>query len=355
MSTPLPTDFNTFPTDFVIQFLIPTIVFFGVVILLLFIAVPVTCCTVIIDRRVKLILVISCGVIGLTLWSIALNRIAGGYFEELLSLIDEAFEIMNTVKNNLDSVESCLGNFTEGFDLGPVNDIETEFKKHKNIAEKWHRTIRIIIFTCYSLICAACVFFPIFVVKSWKVSKIIVCSVIALILFIVFIVMVPVSNGGYSGLRYVCGTNIVEHNEKINELITKFDDSVTRDTFCEHETYQYICDVQTCNHGDQLLGGFFNLTDMEQANITNSLLGGCEYQTVYDLIETTLEDTLGCENIQGLYNKAIDTVLCTEIQNLFVFTLWPVGLGTIFTILLFTVGFLKESEYSAISSGEFII
>lgn len=355
MSEPLPTDFNTFPTDFVVQLLIPSIVLFGVVILLVFIAVPVTCCTAVIDKRIKIIITTFCAVAGLILWTLALNGFLGGYFDELLNLIEDAFDIVNEVKGNLDEVETCLGNFTDGFDLGPINDIETEFNKHKKTAEKWHRIIRIILISCYSVLITTCVVFPVFVYRSIKVPKIIITCVVALILFIVFIVMVPVSNGGYSGLRYVCGTDISGHNEKVNKLIATFDDSVTEETFCEHKTWQYLCDLQTCNSEEQLLGEFFNLTELEEANVTQTLLNGCQYQTVYNLIETTLEETLGCDNLQGLYNNAIDNVLCTEFQNLFVYTLWPVGLGTIFTIIMLTVGFLKVNDYLIVKTSDFII
>lgn len=354
MADSLPSNFDTFPTDFLIQEIIPSIVLFSVIIILILVGIPVICCTVVIDKRLKLILVSFLGVITFILWVVALTGILSDYLEELINLINDALDTINTVKDNFSEVQTCL-NTTEFINLDPISDFETEYNKHKKTAEKYNRIAKIVLITIYSLLISASVAFPLFVYKSWRKSKLATCCLLSLLLFIVFLIMIPISNAGYSALSYVCGGDIDGHNKKINELIAHFDDSITPETICENDNWQYLCNVQTCSAGDELLGDFFNITELEAANATNTLINGCQFQTIYDLMETTLSDNLGCENVQGLYNKAVDTVICTEFHNLFAFTLWPVGLGTIFTILLFTVGFLYESDYSSVGTTEFII
>jgi hypothetical protein len=91
-----------------------------------------------------------------------------------------------------------------------------------------------------------------------------------------------------------------------------------------------------------LLGDIFNVTEFEHANEENQLIGICEFNQVKELIESTIEETLGCTQLQALYVKTIDVVICTEFHHFFVYTLWPVGLGTIVFIVMITIGFLYE-------------
>lgn len=342
-------DFEEITPVFVIKLLIPTMVLMSFVTLLLLVAIPVLCCMVQIDSKLKLSLTIAFGVVGFILWMVSLKGISGGFFKELLQLIQELFDIANIVKDNIEQIGTCLDNSTF-FDVTPITDIEEEIIKHKETAKNWYMIVKAVLITCYSFLGTACITFPIFVYKRWRISKIILCVFFSVILFIIFITMVPVSNGGYSALGYVCGSDMDSHNGKINDMILSFDDSVTSSsTFCDHEMWQYLCNIQQCNDGDKLIDDLFNVTELEQVNST----GTCDSQTVIDLIESTLDDTLGCTNVQSLYNKAIDIVICTEFYNLFVYTLWPVGLGTIFTVLLFTIGFLNETDYTSVWIDEF--
>jgi hypothetical protein len=347
---PIPTSFDPIPISFFVQLLIATIVLFSVIVVLVLVVIPITCCTTTVHRQVKLILVVFLGVVSSVLWFISINGIVGGYLDDLITLSDTIFTTIDTVKTNMHSVESCLGNFTDKIDLSVITDVETEFNKHKSTVTKWHGIAETSLLVTYSLLGTGTLLFPFLVYKKYRISSIIMTVLFSFFLFVIFIAMIPLSNAGNSGLSYVCGSDIDAHNTKIKELIMHFDGSVTLEGFCDHSQWQYVCDVQTCNEGDALLDNFFNITELQQANLTGSLLNGCDYNHVESIIVTTLEDTIGCSAVRGYYEKMVDGILCTEFYNLFVFTLWPVGLGTIFTILLFTVGFLTETDYVSVAS-----
>lgn len=350
----IPTNVNdlTDPT-FIVGLLIPTIVLFSVMFLLVAICVPVTCCYLKVDRDVKNYLMWGLAVISLSLWVLPIVGLAGGYMDELLAVIDEIFETTNTVSANINTITTCFNNESDPVNLDPVLDIETDIKKYTADVDHYHDIAIYTLISCYSVLLLAIVWFVLSATFTIKPNRLTVI-LSAVILTIVFIIMIPVSNAGYSALSYVCGDNLDGHNKKVNELIASFDDTVTAETFCEHDTWKYLCDVQTCDEGDQLLGDVFNTTLLEELNESNEFTETqeCEFEALMDLIENTLDDELGCKKLKGLYTTVIDTVLCKKVNQLFTFNLWPVGIASITTVMLFTIGLLDyDTDYVSVSTA----
>lgn len=343
----LPSNFDSVPTNFIVQLLIPTIIFFGIVILLL-ITFPCIRFNLILTQRTRLYITVSLSVVCIVLWSLSIYAITGGYVDELFSLSDKLFGIVNDIELNMNIVQSCFKNETDFdyVDLSTFSDIEDDVDEYKDIVNKWHNVVKSILISCYSVLILSSALFPVVLYRRpWKIT---LCVVMSIIVLILFILMVPISNAGYYALQYVCGDNISEHNQKVNKLIGTFDDSVGDgpNAVCQHETWQYLCDLQSCTDGESLLGDVFNTTEFEQARDNNELLGQCNYTDVVDLITDTVDNILGCTNIKSIYNKALDVVLCTEFENLFGFTLWPVGLATLLTIIMFIIGFSQNDDTS---------
>lgn len=347
----IPTDFDPFPVDFVVGLLVPSIVFFSVMILLLFIVIPITCCNVTLTTTTQRYMSWAFALAATVSWALALFGISRGYLDETLDLADKVFDTAKTVNTNINTALTCFNNETVPLDLSVILEIEAEFDKYSGDVEKWHGVATSSLIASYSLLIGITITY--LFINDRLIKKIII-GVSALILFIVFLIMIPVSNVGYSAVGFICGDDIGQHNTNIKELIANFDDSVTVETFCDDDTWKYLCDVQTCSDGDSLLSDVFNTTLLEEAN-TNGMLSAlgpsCNYEVLLEMIENTLDDTLGCTKIKGYYTTMVDVILCNDLQQVFSFTLWPVGLGTIFTVGLLTVGLVSVVDYSVVPAN----
>jgi hypothetical protein len=275
---------------------------------------------------------------------VSLKGILSNFFDSSIDTSNSILNIVDTVMTNLDYVNTCVGNFTEDLNLEFVTDIETEFEDYKTIVVKWYGVGEIVIIAIYSLLGTSCLIFQLFVWKRMKIAKILITVLISLVLFITFLSMVPLSNAIHSGLSYVCGNNIEDHNLKINSLISNFDNSIEAEDFCTDEHWEYVCFVQSCEIGDQIFSDFINTSMFEEFNSTE-LGSNCELEELENIINTTLEETLSCSNLRGYYEKIVNDIICDKVYIFAVFTLWPVGVATIFTILLLTFGFLRENDY----------
>lgn len=341
---PIPTSLNPIPYTFFINLLIPTLIFFSTIVLSLLFIIPITCCTVSIQKKTKMNLVIFTGSISTILWFVSLKGILSDFFDSSIDTSNSILETVDTVMTNIDYLKICVGNFTEDLNLEFVTDIETTFEDYKSIVIKWYGVGEIVIIALYSLLGTSCLIFQLFVWKRMKIAKILIAVVISLVLFITFLSMVPLSNAIYSGLSYVCGSNIEDHNLKINSLISAFDKSIEVEDFCTHEHWEYVCFVQSCENGDQIFSDFINTSMFEEFN-TTELGSNCELEEMEHIVNTTIDETLSCSNIRGYYERIVNDIVCDKVYVFAVFTLWPVGIATIFTIMLLTFGFLRENDY----------
>lgn len=118
---------------------------------------------------------------------------------------------------------------------------------------------------------------------------------------------------------------------------------------------QYLCEIQTCDAGDILLENVFNMSQLEDANMSSTLHNGCQFENITTTVDNLLNNTLSCTNVQGIYHSIIDEMVCGDFYNLFVYTLWPIGIGAITTILTFTMSILDENDYKKISGANVVI
>lgn len=340
------------PVDFFIGLMVASIVFLSVILMLVICITPITYCTLEVRPKVKLYSTLAVALVSGIFWFVSINGVVGPYLYNFILISDEIFTTLNTVVTTIDSFETCVGNRTDTLDLNFALDIETEFDKYRGDVSKWHKTTRNILISLYTLLGVGCITFPYLIYRGWRTTKLIFLIVMGILLFIVFITLVPLSNVGYSGLYYVCGDNIEGHNEKINKLIGRFDDTVNQEQFCSHRDWRYLCDVQMCSGDGPLLDNVISLEDLQQSNLSGSILGGCDYEYVEQLVIDTIENTLSCNNIRGYYDRFVDEIVCTEFHELFVYTLWPVGFATVFTTIMFIIGFMPETDYVLIEPIE---
>lgn len=346
----VPTSFDPVPINFFISLLIPTIVLLGVMICFICLVVPISYYTFELTKQEKVKWTVVFGLMSGVLWFLSINGIVGSYLDDTLVISSEIFDTVDIVSTNLDIIDNCIDKRTNEFDIDLkfVADVETEFEKHKDTVVKWHGTAETTVIIFYVLLGVGSLIIPFLIYKGFKTSTLILAVVMGVVIMILFIVLVPVSNVGYSGLFLVCGNNIEGHNKKINELIQHIDKQSSDDTFCDDKTWQYLCDIQTCNFNEPVLNEVFNVTELQHANNTGNFLSGCDYEHVERIIISTLEDTLGCDKIRGYYERFVNGIVCTEFHELFAYTLWPVGFASVFTIILIFIAFFPETDYTII-------
>lgn len=332
----IPTSFDPIPWSFLIELLVPFIVFFGVMFALWLLFIPLVSCARI-AIPLKKFLIISLGVISGVLWLVALKGLMGleTSKNEIEVLVESIFEVVNETSASLDRTGACVGASGE-IDLGMLVEIEKEYYSYKPEVDYWYGVGYILLMVCYILFGVLFVFY-LFITRS-RCLNITVVTIVGLLITLLFLALVPVSSVLSSGLGIVCESGDMNAtNTNINRVIGDFM-GISGD-ICEEEEWSYLCHFQTCKPGE-LVFEDSRIDLLRQINATGMLPQTCRDEL--EVITTLLEETLSCEVVRGYYDTLVHDVLCYEVVLASRYTMWTVGLAVIVSFLLMDISFIRE-------------